>query len=538
MKPKLQVALWFAMALLLTVSSKELFAFRLLSEESAANPCATAQIQTSSSGQPLYLAGLIDPAIVSGAISVSVTGVATRQQVLYCLDGKSIWTAHEAPYALGPLNRDGVSIFSLRGLALGPHLLWASVINPEGHVQSSNSVRLTIIRPADSNLSQGLKPYPLQPGLQLPLSTVLESLSTPDTWLTPEEEETRVRVAAMYRNFGFDLSADNENDLSETLLKLSPSGWAPPRTALQLPLSMRFSGDSPFYQRIPKVWPRILLPPHLIRTVQLNTNQQGDGIGYGEAVAEADSPVKTITAMWYEQKETRTETPFPIPSSWKKQIPSLVEGDRHIVFVDPKENRFISLYKVSFDSSTDSPHALYAANPASFNSLGDHGGSAAARFAELPLLIQPGEATEDDHDIHHAIGGPISRVWAARVYPATSRDFGVLSNVNTCTNKGRMNTGMVPYGGIIQLDPALDLGRLGLSRPAFRILRAMQVYGYYVMDFGCSDLDIYTAVSEKEFDEYGGLYGFRPNGAGVQNEIAKVISESDLYVVPPVTKRP
>jgi hypothetical protein len=421
---------------------------------------------------------------------------------------------------------------------LGPHVLWAKVINLDGHIQSSNSVRLNIIRPADGNLSQSLTPYPLLPGLQLPLSNVLESLSTPDTGLTPEEEEARVRVAAMYRNFGFDLSADNENDLSETLLKLSPSGWARPRKDPQLPLSMRFSTDSPFYQRIPEVWPRVLLPRHLIRTVQLNTNQQGDGIGYGEDIAKADSPVKTITAMWYEQKETSTTTTFPIPSGWKKQIPSLAEGDRHIIFVDPKESRFISLYKVSVDSSTESPHALYAAPPASFNSLGDHGGSAAARFAELPLLIQPGEATEDDHDIQHAIGGPISRVWAARVYPATSRDFGVLSNVNTCTNKGRMNTGMVPYGGIIQLDPALDLGRLGLTRPAFRILRAMQVYGYYVMDFGCSDLDIYTAVSEKEFDGYGGLYGFRPSGAGVQNEIAKVISESDLYVVPPVTKRP
>jgi hypothetical protein len=59
-----------------------------------------------------------------------------------------------------------------------------------------------------------------------------------------------------------------------------------------------------------------------------------------------------------------------------------------------------------------------------------------------------------------------------------------------------------------------------------------------VMDFGCADLDIYTAISEKELNPYGGLYGSSRDMPGVQAEIARVITTSNLYVVPPLTKRP
>jgi len=37
---------------------------------------------------------------------------------------------------------------------------------------------------------------------------------------------------------------------------------------------------------------------------------------------------------------------------------------------------------------------------------------------------------------------------------------------------------------------------------------------------------------------YGGLYGLPLREAGVQTEIARVITMSDLYVVPPLVKRP
>jgi hypothetical protein len=70
-----------------------------------------------------------------------------------------------------------------------------------------------------------------------------------------------------------------------------------------------------------------------------------------------------------------------------------------------------------------------------------------------------------------------------------------------------------------------------------RILQAMQTYGYYVMDFGCADFDIYTAISAEELDPYGGLWGYNKRGAGVQNEIERVITTQKLYVAAPLYKK-
>lgn len=519
---------------ILLIGASRLDASRSSSATSRYNPCITSSTEQKGS---LAIEGIGNPATVSGAISVTTTGVLEGQSLVYCLDGNAIWTSQDRLYGLGSINKDGVHVFSVRNLTPGTHTLQAIAVAKDNRITQSTKVRLNVIDTADSLLSHDLKPYPLQQSLQDPISLVLSKLSTPDANLTSEEEKVRFQVAAMYRNFGFDLSADNEEDLSELLPKLQPTDWAAPSNDVRLPLSMRFSSDSPFYQRIPKNWPRVPLPGNLIKTVQLNTNQQGDGIGYGQSISEAGASPISIHSMWYTQESTRKDISFHISRNWPKAIPSLFAGDRHVIFIDPSKMDFVSAYKVSVDPVTGDPHALYAGPPTSFNSLGDRGGSTAARFSEIPLLIQPGEATSDTQEIHHAIGGPISRVWAARVYPATARDYGVLTNENTCTHKGKMNTGLVPYGGIIQLDPSLNLDQLHLSRPALRILRAMQTYGYYVMDFGCADLDIYTAVAEQEFSRFGGLYG-DGSSAGVQKEISDVITKSQLFVVPPVTKRP
>ena len=55
------------------------------------------------------------------------------------------------------------------------------------------------------------------------------------------------------------------------------------------------------------------------------------------------------------------------------------------------------------------------------------------------------------------------------------------------------------------MDPTVTLSSLNLSLPALRILQAMQTYGYYVVDFVCTDIDIYTAIPETELDPMVGL---------------------------------
>jgi hypothetical protein len=483
----------------------------------------------------LKIRGLVSPAVVSGSVSVSVTQVPSEALVTYCLDGAPIWVPRMPLQALGGEHDGIMDGFTLRDVSPGEHYLQAVSVMPNGDVLSSDVVTLRVVQTMNESFSKSLSAYALHPTVQQPLRAILDHTSTAGAGLNPEELEVRSKIAAMYLNFGIDLSLDYGSDQSTILTDLLPTGWAAAESDTQAPLSMRFSPDSPFYHSIPADWPRVKLPRGYLKIIQLNTNQGGDGIGYGISVADPESPSVRITSMWYEQQATRKTIAFRIAPLWRDSLPWLEAGDRHMIFVDPDAQTFVSSYKTSVDTS-GRPHALYASSPASFDSLGDHGGSTATWFSELPLLIEPGEATSDTGAIHHALGGPVSRPWAARTYPATSRDYAVLTSVNSCTGTGRTNTGLVPYGGIIQLDPALDLRRLGLSRPALRILQAIQTYGYYVMDFGCADLDIYTAIPESELDAYGGLYG--PQQAGVQAEISRIITTSSLYVVPPLTKRP
>jgi hypothetical protein len=300
---------------------------------------------------------------------------------------------------------------------------------------------------------------------------------------------------------------------------------------------MWFSADAPFYHPIPANWPRVVIPAGYFHHVQLSTPRDGDGIGYGQVTAAATDPQLIVKSQWHANAATHREFGFRMPVSWAKSLPTQAVGDSHMVFMDPVARTFVSSYKTSINPETGAPIALYAGSPTAFNTLGDHGGSTASGFAELPLLIQHGEATNPTEPIAHAIGGPLGRTWAARVYPATAWDSGIKTSTNSCTHNGLTNTGLIPYGGVIQLDPNLDLASLHLSLPALRILQAMQTYGYYAMDFGCADFGIYTAASGAELEPYGGLWGYNKRGAGVQNEIERVISTQKLYVVAPLFKK-
>jgi hypothetical protein len=341
----------------------------------------------------------------------------------------------------------------------------------------------------------------------------------------------------MYLNWGVDPSLDNNNDVSEVLNNLKPKNWQAPASAVSANsnLSMSFSPDAPFYHSIPDQWAKVQLPSGYIKQLQMSSAYGGDGIGFGQTVASSSDPKLTVTSQWYSDTSSRVTFPFRMKQNWTASLPTNSGGDQHMIFVDPTTNTFFGSYMTTKNSQTGGPNALYASTPISFNSLGDSGGSTASHFADLPVMIQPGEATNPNQPIRHAIGGAVERTWAARVYPAVARDAGMKTDPNSCSG-GPGNTGLVPYGGVIQLDPKLDLTKYSLSLPALRILQAMQTYGYYVMDFGCGDMDIYSAMSASEVDPYGGMYG-NSHGSGIQNEIQRVISTSDLYVVAPLVKK-
>jgi hypothetical protein len=279
-----------------------------------------------------------------------------------------------------------------------------------------------------------------------------------------------------------------------------------------------------------------MLPAGHIRSIQLNTTQQGDGIGFGVSFSNPGAPSTHVRAQWYSNTATGVDYWLPIASDWSAHLPWQTKGDERMIFVDTDHRTFLSTYKTSIDTA-GKIHALAAGGITALNTLGDRGGSTAARFAELPVLIRPGEVTDPKNPIAHAIGGSIHRTWMTRVFPASGWDYGIEKSTDSCTGKGFTNTGLLPYGSVIQLDPGLDLTTRKLSLPALRILQAMQQYGYYVMGYGCSDMDIYTSLSEAEINAFGGLWGYNRQGPGVQNELNKILTTAILYVVPPLTKK-
>jgi hypothetical protein len=429
--------------------------------------------------------------------------------------------------------------FSVNGLSAGQHNLTATAVLSNGTSISSNPIVLNVVPSIRAQFSQALTPYANQPSAQqATVSQVTSATANASASLSSTETSTRQAVSTMYLNWGIDPSLDSGDDDSQVLANLRPKSWQAPAAAASAnsPISMAFSPDSPYYHAIPAAWPRVELPAAYIQQVQMSSAYGGDGIGFGVTIAAPSDPQLTVTSEWYGDKNTLRTFPFRMKQNWTSSLPSNKGGDQHMFFVDPGTNTFVSSYATTLNNQTGGPNTLYAPNPTSFNSLGDSGGSIAAHFAEVPLMIQPGEATNANQPIRHAIGGAVERTWAARVYPAVARDAGMTTGENTCTGNGPMNTGLVPYGGVIQLDPNLDLSKLSLSLPARRILEAMQTYGYYVMDFGCGDMDIYSSMSASEVDPYGGMYG-SAKGPGVQNEITKVIASSQLYVVAPLVKK-
>jgi hypothetical protein len=484
------------------------------------------------------LDGLTSPATVSDSIFVLARGVASSSSVTYLIDGATVSQTTTAPYWLGSVVAGKPSGFNVSGLSAGSHTLSATAKLPDGTSKTSGSISLNVVPSINGQFSNQLTAYPNQfPTQQLDLPSVVGRTTTSGAAVTNEETKVRTSIAAMYRNWGADVSFDSGNDQSALLAAWVPTNAAAPTANRNTaPVSMWFSPDSPFYHAIPSQWPRVELPQGYFQTVQFNTAYRGDGIGFGEIFVKTSDPQLPVVSQWYDVAATRVTFPFHMPLDWTNRLPTQPAGDSHLIFIDPTGNTFFSTYKTHRDSSTGGPVALYASKPSTIAGLGTKGGSIAAAFAELPAMIQPGEAIDPNREIGHAIGGPVSRTWAARVFPASAWDAGILTSTNGCTNKGLTNTGLVPYGGIIQLDPALDLKTLNLTLPARRVLRAMQVYGYYVMDFGCTDFDIYTAIDESELEPFGGPWG-NAKGIGVQNELQNVLRSNRLYVVAPLTKK-
>jgi hypothetical protein len=99
-----------------------------------------------------------------------------------------------------------------------------------------------------------------------------------------------------------------------------------------------------------------------------------------------------------------------------------------------------------------------------------------ARACGFPLLA--GLVTVDElraGAIEHAL---------VLAYPhIRSRYYMAPASTAQATTNEALPTRGIPCGGRVQLDPALDLDRMGLSRSGRAIARALQIYGAYIGDF-------------------------------------------------------
>lgn len=370
--------------------------------------------------------------------------------------------------------------------------------------------------------SDELEAYPVHPTAssksaeQIAADTEAED----EARLSSEERAKRLEVIEMYRKAGFDISLDQG-----TLQNIRPKTWS---METPEPLSGEYlapySIDASFYHAIPCDTARVELPTGYFDSVQLNANGF-DNLHYGVAVSGASDPVRQVTADCCNEGTSQS-------MHVRDDVYELFghNGDFAVSLIDSTDNSIAHAFY--FWPEGEWTAARVTARQILPN-LGDVEGTIAAGFSDMALLIRKGEATSPDKPIAHAIAIGGNRLWNAKVYPAQTVDSFV--SEGAYQEKYSLD-GLVPYGGVVQLDPGLDLSTLELSLPARRILEAVQTYGAYLMNTTDPAFNIYTNTDASEFGPFGGVYNPTDNN-GVQDQIKKVLATAKVFVVPPIVKR-
>jgi Malectin domain len=435
-----------------------------------------------------------------------------------------------------------------------------SSCNPDGYAPNPQGLSPSSYNDCGdaTHFSSRVDPYPIMATSQSKTSDQIyrSTLNLAFPTEEPKDAATRRQVVELYRSQGYDVSIDNETAeaqfTSPTLLSIAPKHWS---LATPLPLSGQFvqpySNDSPFYHKLCKGSGCVGVPTPVgyFQNCQLNAAYGWDGIGIGIAVSSASDPVRKLVSQFYDVASTRKEYQDNIRPDAIKFAPSNTGADYHLSFINSTNKTVMNTYKIGQDPNGVDYKALYSAGPYPLGNLGNGGGSVAGGMSDLAALLRTGESIDPNKPIPHALFGPVNRMMKARIFPGDSMDAFVAQNSAyiPCQGPGNANTGVIPYGGVLQLDQAITFTKLppggtfqyrsvvggqtiDISLPAFRMLEAMQDYGYYVADYGCSDMDIYTGVDGYEWNDYRGPYW-------VQQELESVIKLAKFYVVPPPLKR-
>lgn len=321
----------------------------------------------------------------------------------------------------------------------------------------------------------------------------------------PEDvEKNRKEVIKMFRDAGLDLSLDNENWLdSKRFIQDKPSRFSreTPKP-LEGDFDQYYSIDAAWNNKIPVNHPRTELYAGFKRTFQIatvkeKTDMGGNGIGIPVIIGRETDPLFNMVEAY---------TSWDISRGWTVRAPENVDdlvnqytnGDQHGYFIDAVNKTVVGAwkvktsndplrygvnldegYKMGFDMRNSSGSTKY-----SMTGIASEG-RVSTNAAKIPLdgiSIRKKEIADPDVFIEHALGGAGWPLMKGRTYPSSGMD----GYINNDSVGKQVNQGVLPYGGVLQLDPEIDLkamydeGRISL--PAYKILKAWQEYGYYNTD--------------------------------------------------------
>ena len=363
--------------------------------------------------------------------------------------------------------------------------------------------------------------YPQITAVTRSVDEIYQRVSGSEVELSPEIIQARKDMIQMYKDVGIDVSYDMENWLcSYKMVSSFPQRWSD-ETPIPLGESPDYSGafsvDACWNNKIPKDAPRIEIPRSSltindkvhIGVVKANIDQSGWGTGIPQIVSTSKDPYHTIASKYVNGNVNKI---FMVRAKENlfDYVNNAQTGDEHIQFIDAESNTSVQVWKgrvpgdprgyslsvnriPGFDVRSSAAGIEYK-----LDGIGAEGqcGVNAANCITNAYTIKSSEISSTTEMLNHAVGGAIAEMITARVFPAISTDAALgMSSENEGSNSFR-NTGIVPYGGIIQVDPEIDLDALykngKMSFHSYRILKCMQEYGFYNIDCSGGSFFFYT----------------------------------------------
>ena len=371
--------------------------------------------------------------------------------------------------------------------------------------------------------------YPHITAVTRSVDEIYQRISGPDMVLSDEIVNARKEMIQMYKDVGIDVSLDMENWLkSYRMISDFPQRWST-KTPIPLGTSPDYSGafsiDAPWNNKIPKDAPRTYIPTSSLKyhmnlaVVKADVDNGGWGTGIPQIVSTSSDPYITIGTK-YNLGNISKVLMVHAREDFYSYINNGQHGDEHIMFIDGENHTGVQTWasRTMWDPRgyklQDGALPGYTVRAGAsgvehrLDGIGAEGqaGVNASNAPTSAFTIKSSEISSTTDMLSHAIGGAIGQVVGARVFPTVSVDAG--NKVVDGHGQNKVNAfGIVPYGGVIQLDPELDLDTLynsgKLSFHAYRILKCMQEYGYYNIDQsggdGTSSILLYTSTYSNDW---------------------------------------